>query len=106
MEKTESEFVDPVERVRALGHHTKDLAGEFEETAGAAVRFVQREVSAHPYRSLLATAAVGYVLGGGLVTPLTRRFVWVGTRFWIFPLLRSQFLGKQGATVQSTELSY
>ena len=44
----------------------------------------------NPYAVLAAAAGVGYVLGGGLLTPFTRRLLRVGFKAMALPLAASQ----------------
>lgn len=44
----------------------------------------------NPYAVLAAAAGVGYVLGGGLLTPFTRRLVRVGLKAMALPIAASQ----------------
>lgn len=59
---------------------------------------IRREVELHPYRSLLIAAGVGYVLGGGLFTPLTRTALRIGLRVAVVPLLNGQIGAMSGQT--------
>ena len=51
-------------------------------------------VDRHPYGTLAAALGAGYVLAGGLFTPLTRRLVGaglrLGLRFAVLPYLEQQ----------------
>jgi hypothetical protein len=81
-----------LEHSRAIG---RDVAGLREELSGAAQELssrvnLGRAVHEHPFRTLLVAAGVGYVLGGGLFTPLTRRLLGAGARALVVPLVRSQ----------------
>lgn len=55
-----------------------------------------RELAEHPYRTLALAAAAGYVLGGGLFTPLTGRILRIGLRAAMLPLAQATFLGGRG----------
>lgn len=57
---------------------------------------VSRELQDHPYRTLALAAAAGYVLGGGLFTPLTGNLLRVGMRLALLPLAQAAFLGDRG----------
>lgn len=52
-----------------------------------------RQLEERPYETLLVAAGLGYVLGGGLFTPLTGRVVLVGLRAAVLPLVQ---LGLEG----------
>ena len=43
-----------------------------------------------PYAVLAAAAGMGYILGGGLLTPFTRRIVRVGLKAMALPIAASQ----------------
>jgi hypothetical protein len=47
-------------------------------------------VQRNPIGMVLAAAGVGYVLGGGLFSPLTGRLVRIGVRLALIPLVKSQ----------------
>ncbi len=48
---------------------------------------VQMEVNHNPVRAVLIAAGVGYVLGGGLASPVTRRLTRLALRATLIPLL-------------------
>jgi hypothetical protein len=79
--------MEPQQDDRPVG----DIAGEL---GGAArelyERFdLRREVEEHPYRTVLVAAGVGYVLGGGLFSPLTRQMLRLGVRLALVPMAKS-----------------
>jgi hypothetical protein len=45
----------------------------------------------HPLGMMLAAAGVGYVLAGGLLTPLTGKLVKLGLRLSVLPLLQEEW---------------
>jgi hypothetical protein len=55
---------------------------------------IDERVSRNPYGSLAAALGIGYVLGGGLFTPLTSRIVAlglrIGVRLAILPMLKDE----------------
>lgn len=55
---------------------------------------IGRQLQEHPYRTLAVAAGIGYVLGGGLFTPLTGALVRVGARAALLPLLQSTLAGR------------
>lgn len=55
---------------------------------------IQGRVDRHPYGTVAAAIGIGYVLGGGLFTPLTARIVRLGVRIGmrlaVLPLLKQE----------------
>jgi hypothetical protein len=55
---------------------------------------IDERVGRHPYGSVAAALGIGYVLGGGLFTPLTSRIVAlglrIGVRLAILPMLKDE----------------
>jgi hypothetical protein len=74
-----------VEEARAL----KDAIGSQAESFTRSVDLRGR-VQRNPIGMVLAAAGIGYVLGGGLFSPLTGRLVRVGIRLALIPLVKSQ----------------
>jgi len=88
-----------LEHSRALGD---DWRGLRDELSAAAQELRGRvdvigSVRAHPLRTLAWAAGAGYILGGGLFTPLTRRLLGVGARALLVPLVRSQLAAAAGS---------
>jgi hypothetical protein len=77
---------------RALGDDVRGLAQELGEAAREVREKVDvtRSVQAHPFRTVLIAAGLGYVIGGGLFSPLTARLLGLGTRAMLIPLLKGQ----------------
>jgi hypothetical protein len=77
---------------KALSEDMKTLAGDFREV-GEELRErvdLSRAIQAHPFRAVFIATGVGYVLGGGLFTPLTGQLLRVASRAMLVPILRSQ----------------
>ena len=74
-----------VEEARAFGSSLSSSASGFSDALDLRGR-VQRT----PFGMVLAAAGIGYVLGGGLFSPLTGRLVKVGIRLALIPLVKSQ----------------
>ncbi len=92
MQESDGRAERVVRQSRALGDDVRGLA---DELAGAAREIRQKvdmsqTVQEHPFRAVLIAAGVGYVLGGGLFSPLTRRILGVGTRALLVPLIKGQ----------------
>ncbi|MFU8802813.1 MAG: hypothetical protein ACNA8W_03290 [Bradymonadaceae bacterium] len=66
------------EDVRQMYHHLKE-----DNSFG-------RLYQDNPYAVIAAAAGVGYVLGGGLLSPFTRRLLRVGMKALIVPVAASQ----------------
>lgn len=92
MAETDGRAERVIRHSRALG---ADMQGLKEELGGAVKDLGQRmdlagAVQAHPFRAVLVAAGVGYVLGGGLFTPLTGRLLSVGARAVLLPIFTNQ----------------
>ena len=76
----------------------KEIASDLGSAAAELYRRVDlgRQLQEHPYRTLLLAAGVGYVIGGGLFTPLTRHLLGVGMRVAVLPALQSSLLAQAG----------
>jgi hypothetical protein len=79
--------------------HAKRMAEEaraFKEAVASQAESFTRSidlrgrVQRNPIGMMLAAAGVGYVLGGGLFSPLTGRMVRIGLRLALIPLVKSQ----------------
>lgn len=64
--------------------------GDVERMALDAKARVEAQVARRPYATLAAALGAGYVLGGGLFTPLTARVVRAGARLLVLPLLQQE----------------
>ena len=83
-------------RVEKVGHtaeqvwdRTRDSVSDFGEALD-----IKGRVDRHPYGTVAAAIGIGYVLGGGLFTPLTGRIVrlglGIGMRLAVLPLLKRE----------------
>lgn len=83
------EISDRTRRVRALAQETA-------ENVRSKVDFSGR-VERRPFGTVAAALGVGYLLGGGLFSSLTRRMLGVGLRvglsFALLPIIQDQLLG-------------
>jgi hypothetical protein len=57
-------------------------------------------VERHPYGMMVAALGVGYVLGGGLFTPLTARILRLGVRLAALPFVKDELVGMAEAALQ------
>jgi len=81
-----------VEEARAF----KDAVGSQADSFTRAIDLRGR-VQRNPLGMVLAAAGVGYLLGGGLFSPLTGRAVRIGLRLALIPLIKSQLSNIAGA---------
>jgi hypothetical protein len=92
--------------VRTIGQHVDRVSGSAQEawteTRGAFSDLtdaidIKGRVKRRPYGSVAAALGLGYVIGGGIFTPLTARIVRlglrIGVRLAIVPLLKDQIAG-------------
>ena len=80
-----------VEEARAFKEAIGNQADSFTRAVDLRGR-VQR----NPLGMVLAAAGVGYLLGGGLFSPLTGRVVRIGLRLALIPLVKSQLANIAG----------
>jgi hypothetical protein len=89
-------FGDAVERVgdtaQQAWSRTRDAVDDIKGTLD-----VQGRVDRHPYGTVAAALGIGYVLGGGLFSPLTARIIGLGVRIGLrlaaIPVLRDELFG-------------
>lgn len=81
---------------------TRDAVKDLKETLD-----VDGRVDRHPYGTLAAALGIGYVLGGGLFSPLTGRIVGLGLRLGLrlaaVPFLQRELMGVVTALGQEAE---
>lgn len=87
-----------VEEARAF----KDAIGSQAENIGRAIDLPGR-VQRHPIGMVCAAAGVGYLLGGGLFSPLTGKLLRVGLRLALIPLLKNQLANLSRASAAPGE---
>jgi hypothetical protein len=71
----------------------KALASKGRAAAGGATEAVLDHARANPYAALGAAFAVGYVIGGGLFSPTTRRLLSLGVKLAAIPAVQTTLLG-------------
>jgi hypothetical protein len=54
-----------------------------------------------PIASVLVAAGLGYLLGGGLFSPLTKRALQMGAKIALIPLVRGQISALAGNSVEA-----
>jgi hypothetical protein len=89
------------ERIDHLGDTAQQLISE---ARGAVSDFgqwldVRGRMERSPYSTLAAAAGIGYVLGGGLFTPLTARVFRLASRLAALPFVRGELLGMAEAAL-------
>ncbi len=95
MEGTDHHVDEVLRHSRAIRSETSAL---FDELRGAADELrraldLRARMEQRPWGTLLAAAGIGYVLGGGLFTPLTARVFRLGARALLIPFVRAQAMG-------------
>ena len=85
-----------------LSPETADRATEVVSAAGP-LAALEGHLNRHPYRTVAAALGIGYVLGGGIFTPLTSRLlrlaVRIGIRTALLPVLTAELSELAGAFV-------
>lgn len=72
----------------------RDVVSDLKQTVD-----LRRRVEQHPYAMLGAAAAVGYVLGGGLLTSMTGSLIRLGVRLAALPFIKQELLNLAGNAV-------
>jgi len=92
--------------------HAKRMAEEaraFKEAVASQAESFTRSidlrgrVQRHPLGMVAVAAGVGYVLGGGLFSPLTGRMLRLGLRLALIPLVKSQLSNIVGPSDAESE---
>ncbi len=83
------------QRVEEISSSAQQL---FSEARGAVTDLrdsldIKGRMERNPYAMLAAAAGVGYVLGGGLFTPLTARIIRLGVRLAALPFVKDELVG-------------
>ena len=91
--------IDHAKRMAEEARAFKEAVASQAESFTRAVDLRGR-VERNPIGMVLAAAGVGYVLGGGLFSPLTGRMVRVGIRLALIPLVKTQLGNMMGGGEQ------
>lgn len=83
------------QRVDQIGSEAQQL---WTDASGAVTDLGQTldlrgRVERNPYGMMAAALGVGYVLGGGLFTPMTARIIRLGMRLAALPLVKDELMG-------------
>ncbi|NVJ22802.1 MULTISPECIES: hypothetical protein [Myxococcus] len=83
------------QRVDQIGSEAQQLWSDARGAVGdlGQTLDLRGRVERNPYGMLAAAIGVGYVLGGGLFTPLTARILKLGVRLAALPLVKDELLG-------------
>lgn len=95
----------------AMGHAKKAVeeARAFKDAVSSRATDISQSidlrgrVQRNPIAMVAAAAGIGYLLGGGLFSPMTARLVRYGLRLAIIPLVKSQLSGIIGGVPQAGE---
>jgi hypothetical protein len=89
------------ERVEHIGSTAQQVLTEARDVVSDLKQTVdlRRRMDEHPYAMLAAAAAVGYVLGGGLLTSLTGTFIRLGLKVAALPLIKEELWNLAGSAV-------
>jgi len=91
-------FVDRVGHLNESAHQLLDEARSTFEDLGDAVD-IRRRVRRHPYGMVAAALGAGFVLGGGLFSPLTFRLLGLGFRLAAIPMVKRELAGFAEAAI-------
>jgi hypothetical protein len=89
------------ERVEHIGSGAQQVFAEARDAVADLRRRLdfQGRMERHPYAILAGAAAVGYVLGGGLLTALTGRLIRVGLKVAALPLIKDELFNIAESTL-------
>jgi hypothetical protein len=88
-----------VDQIGSSAHQLWDEASRAAADLSGALDLKNR-VQRSPYAMMAAAFGVGYLLGGGLFTPLTARMVRLGVRLAALPFVKDELLGMAEAAMQ------
>jgi hypothetical protein len=95
---TEFEGQGPMDHGRRMVEEARAFKEAIGNQADSFTRAIdlRGRVERNPLGMVLAAAGIGYVLGGGLFSPLTGRVVRIGLRLALIPLVKSQLANIAG----------
>jgi hypothetical protein len=67
---------------------------------------IKGRVDRNPYGMVAAALGIGYVLGGGLFTPLTGRILKLGVRLAMLPFVKDELLGMAESAIQGYQAGH
>ncbi|WP_224367181.1 hypothetical protein [Hyalangium versicolor] len=90
------------QRVDQIGSEAQELWSNARSAVSdlGATLDIKGRVDRNPYGMVAAALGVGYVLGGGLFTPLTGRILKLGARLAMLPFVKDELLGMAEAALQ------
>jgi hypothetical protein len=87
-----------VDEAKAFGRSLSESANGLSAAVDLRGRILR-----NPLGMMAAGFGIGYLLGGGLFTPLTKKLVRVGLRVAILPLVRGPLMTMAGAAAASAQ---
>jgi len=90
-------------RVDHLGQNAQKLYTDAKDTVSELTSSLDLtgRVQRNPYGMMAAALGIGYVLGGGLFTPLTARILRLGFRLAAIPLVKEELVGMAEGALDS-----
>jgi hypothetical protein len=90
------------QRVDQIGSEAQELWGNARSAVSdlGQTLDIKGRVERNPYGMVAAAIGVGYVLGGGLFTPLTGRILKLGVRLAMLPFVKDELLSMAETALQ------
>lgn len=80
------------QRVGQIRDNARGVVDDSRSVITDGIATVTDRMTTHPYQTLLIAAGVGYLLGGGLFSGLTVRFLRTGIRMAALPIVRNELI--------------
>lgn len=80
------------ERVGQIRDNARSVVDDSRNVISDGITTVTDRMTTNPYQTMLIAAGVGYLLGGGLFSSLTVRFLRTGIRMAAMPLVRNELI--------------